>query len=572
MASNEDYSSNTSSDGAVLQRPSKILRLQSDSKESSASSSSDIIRAFTVRRRRIESDSETEDSDNNEDDIPEEFDVNCSIPLGNTTNITFSDSSGINTCQSEIFACTEPHDFYSLFVTDEIFEIIAKQTNIYATQRKLELQSHRLDQWYETNPNEIKRFFGLIIWMGLIRLPKIELYWSKYEGYNLTLPRTIMPRNRFELLLRFIHFSNNEENDPKNRLSKVATIINHLNSNFKKYYKPDKIVCVDESLVPFRGRIVFRQYLKQKRHRYGIKVFKLCSGPGYTYAFRIYMGKDENTNKISGNKSTEIVMALCQDILGKDHTICTDNWYTSVDLAERLTDMRTHLLGTLRKNRRGNPKEVVAQKLKRGEVTARENKNGVTILKWKDKRDVLMLSTKHSAEMTTIQKRNCSKEKPKMVVEYNLGKSSVDLSDQMIAYSSPLRRTIKWYKKLAIELLLNTCIVNSIVLFKHVTRKNIAIPDFRMKLAMYLMKCSDNDCISPKIGVQSRPRHEFKKMTGNARNVRRFCKACYNKNSKQLGRTEAKNSTKKVVTYCSDCVDSPFLCLECFNLTHRKMH
>ncbi|XP_050453533.1 piggyBac transposable element-derived protein 4-like [Cataglyphis hispanica] len=403
------------------------------------------MRASTIRRRRIESDSETEteDSDNNEDDVPEEFDVNWRIPLGNKTNITFSDSSGTNTNQSEIFACTEPHDFYFLFVTEEIFEIIAKQTNIYATQRKSELQSYRLDQWYETNANEIKRFFGLIIWMGLVRLPKIELYWSTYEGYKQALPRTIMSRNRFELLLRFVHFSNNEENDPNNRLSKVAHIIDHLNSNFKKYYNPDEVVCVDESLVPFRGRILFRQYIKQKRHRYGIKVFKLCSGPGYTYSFQIYTGKGENTSEIYGNKSTEIVMALCQDILGKGHTICTDNWYTSVNLAEKLIDMHTHLLGTLRKNRRDNPKEVVAQKLKRGDVIARENKNGVTVLKWKDKRDVLMLSTKHSAEMTTIQKRNCTKEKPRMVVEYNLGKSSVDLSDQMVAYCSPLRKTIK---------------------------------------------------------------------------------------------------------------------------------
>lgn len=95
MASNEDYSSSTSSDGVVLQRPSKIFRLLSDSEESSSSSSFDMIRASTVRRR-IESDSETEaeDSDNNEDDIPEEFDVNWRIPLGNKTNITFSDSSG----------------------------------------------------------------------------------------------------------------------------------------------------------------------------------------------------------------------------------------------------------------------------------------------------------------------------------------------------------------------------------------------------------------------------------------------------------------------------------------------
>ncbi|XP_050465080.1 piggyBac transposable element-derived protein 4-like, partial [Cataglyphis hispanica] len=412
MTSNEDYSSSTSSDGAILQRPSKNFRVLSESEESSSSSSSDMMRASTIRRRRIESDSETEteDSDNNEDDVPEEFDVNWRIPLGNKTNITFSDSSGTNTNQSEIFACTEPHDFYFLFVTEEIFEIIAKQTNIYATQRKSELQSYRLDQWYETNANEIKRFFGLIIWMGLVRLPKIELYWSTYEGYKQALPRTIMSRNRFELLLRFVHFSNNEENDPNNRLSKVAHIIDHLNSNFKKYYNPDEVVCVDESLVPFRGRILFRQYIKQKRHRYGIKVLNYVVG---------------------------------QDILGKGHTICTDNWYTSVNLAEKLIDMHTHLLGTLRKNRRDNPKEVVAQKLKRGDVIARENKNGVTVLKWKDKRDVLMLSTKHSAEMTTIQKRNCTKEKPRMVVEYNLGKSSVDLSDQMVAYCSPLRKTIK---------------------------------------------------------------------------------------------------------------------------------
>jgi len=130
--------------------------------------------------------------------------------------------------------------------------------------------------------------------------------------------------------------------------------------------------------------------LKQKRHRYGIKVFKLCSGAGYIYSFQIYTGKENNRDKIAGNKSSEVVMSLCKDILGKGHIICTDNWYTSVDLAEKLITMNTHLVGTLRKNRRGNPVEVVSQKLKlkRGKVIARENKKGITVLKWKDKRDV----------------------------------------------------------------------------------------------------------------------------------------------------------------------------------------
>lgn len=83
----------------------------------------------------------------------------------------------------------------------------------------------------------------------------------------------------------------------------------------------------------------------------------------------------------------------------------------------------------------------------------------------------------------------------------------------MTAYSSPLRETVKWYKKLAIELFVNTCIVNSMVLFKQVTRKNISITDF-MKLAMHLVKCSDDEvCISSSNCLQKKPRHELKKNT-----------------------------------------------------------
>ncbi|KAL6421600.1 hypothetical protein ACFW04_014221 [Cataglyphis niger] len=300
-------------------------------------------------------------------------------------------------------------------------------------QRRIESDSETeaivsSDQWHETNCNEIKRFFGLIIWMGLV--------------------------------------------NPNNRLSKIIHIIDHLNNNFKKY-NSDEMLCVDESLVPFRGRIVFRQYF----------FLNYVVGPGYTYSFQIYTDKDENVNRISGDKSSEIVMmSFCKDILGKSDTICTDNWYTSVDLAEKLITMHIHLVDTLRKNRRGNPKQVVSQKLKRGVVIARENENDITVLKWKDKRDVLILFTKHSAEMATVQKKCCSYEKPSTrMVECNLGKSSVSLSDQMTAYSSPLRKTVKWYKKLAIELLVNICIVNSMMLFKQVTQKNISISDFRIK-------------------------------------------------------------------------------------------
>lgn len=66
---------------------------------------------------------------------------------------------------------------------------------------------------------------------------------------------------------------------------------------------------------------------------------------------------------------------------------------------------KTHLIGTLRKNRIGNPKEVTMAKLKRSEIIGREN-SSIVISKWKDKREVLMLSTKHGLEQAPTGKKN----------------------------------------------------------------------------------------------------------------------------------------------------------------------
>ncbi|XP_047351974.1 piggyBac transposable element-derived protein 4-like [Vespa velutina] len=177
MISNENSASSNLTDDIFL--PNQL----SDSEESFSSSLSDMIIPYSVRRRRIDLYSESEfqdDGNNDENNTQEEVrDINWHIPSCNQPKIIFSNSSGINTHHSEIFKFTEPHSFYCLFVSNEIFEIIANQTNKYAAKIVLEQRARRLDRWIETNPNEIKRFFGLIIWMGLVRLPKIHLYWSR---------------------------------------------------------------------------------------------------------------------------------------------------------------------------------------------------------------------------------------------------------------------------------------------------------------------------------------------------------------------------------------------------------
>lgn len=171
----------------------------------------------------------------------------------------------------------------------ELFEYIAEQTNLFAQQcEALALQGlprprkpkSRTNDWKQTTCEEIKKLFGLVLDMGLVRLPKISLYWSTDKIFGQTFPATVMSRNRFELLLRYLHFSDNDTADKKDRINKIRPLTDFLNENLKNCYGPKEDVCIDESQVPFRGRVIFRQYNKSKRHKYGLKLFKLCTIPG----------------------------------------------------------------------------------------------------------------------------------------------------------------------------------------------------------------------------------------------------------------------------------------------------
>nr|XP_012145948.1 PREDICTED: uncharacterized protein LOC105663173 [Megachile rotundata] len=154
--------------------------------------------------------------------------------------------------------------------------------------------------------------------------------------------------------------------------------------------------------------------------------------------------------------------------------------------------------------------------------------------------------------------------KPKIIVEYNKAKTSIDLSDQMSAYSSPLRRTLKWYKKLAFELCLNTAVVNSLFVFQEVTGQKISITEFRRQLVNELTQREDEQIPRPAEKIL----HKLQKKEGDVHKVRKYCSGCYAENSRLFGPKIAKNLTKKVVTFCYMCKSQPYFCLECFNKAH----
>lgn len=178
------------------------------------------------------------------------------------------------------------------------------------------------------NAEEIEKFLVVILWMELCSFPRLQSSWQKKTIYHNFLP-TIFSRNRFQLLLKMLHFNDNEQASD-DKLHKLTPIVNKLRESLQRSMISSEYVCIDETLVPFRGRLSFRQYISNKRHIFGIKVFKPCLAGGYTYEFKIYCWKQKN-GKLS--VPTKVVLELMENLLDKGCTLYTDNYYTSVNLA-----------------------------------------------------------------------------------------------------------------------------------------------------------------------------------------------------------------------------------------------
>ncbi|GFX69365.1 piggyBac transposable element-derived protein 4 [Trichonephila clavipes] len=207
---------------------------------------------------------------------------------------------------------------------------------------------------------------------------------------------------------------------------------------FKSVYVPKPDISVDESLIAYKGRLSWKQYIPQKRARFGIKLFQLCeSESGYIWNSLIYTGQGTafNENYNDYGLSTKSVLTLIHELKGKGYCLSTDNFYTSPELAELLIDSKTDICGTLRPNRKGLPVSLNSSTLKKGEIIAFQ-KGKMCVLKWKDKKPLHMLSTFHNADMMEVKakKGDSVKLKPKAVVFYNNSMGGVDRSDQCLSY------------------------------------------------------------------------------------------------------------------------------------------
>lgn len=192
--------------------------------------------------------------------------------------------------------------------------------------------------------------------------------------------------------MRFLHFADNSAVDVEDRLFKIRHSVDHFRTTFKKCLYPFQNLVIDESLMLFKGRVRFRQFIPSKRHRFGIKFFVMVDcETGYILDFIIYTGgttEIKETDERLG-KSGNIVVTLTEPYWNRGHRLYTDNWYTSPLLSEALFKKEVNCCGTVKSNRQFMPKFEKTRE--RGAIQYFSTER-LLALKWTDKRDVYMLT------------------------------------------------------------------------------------------------------------------------------------------------------------------------------------
>jgi hypothetical protein len=373
---------------------------------------------------------------------------------------------------------------FTIFLTPEMLELVVKHTNE-------EIRRRAVGRYAETTVEELKKFIGLLILAGVYRSrgEAVESLWGS-NGRHI-FPKT-MAVTRFKNLCSLLRFDDKETRNNRQRRDKFAPIRSLFETATKqlpKYFKPGECVTIDESLIPFRGRCSFRQYMPMKPAKYGLKFFvAACSESRYIWGVLPYTGKDGK--EVTKNLASTVVLKLTENLAGTGRNICTDNFYTSLHLCRSLKLRSLSLVGTMRKHRRELPPCALETRGRDvGDCMFVYNKDA-TLLSFipRKKRVCLILSSMH-LQKGVIDENG----RGEINNYYNRCKGGVDSVDKLISHYSCKRQSRRW-PMVVFTFLLDIACINAFVMFTSMnqewnkgkrTRRRLFLEELGLTLASW---------------------------------------------------------------------------------------
>lgn len=493
----------------------------------------------------------------------------------------------------------KPVDYFLATFPIEMINLIGNETNRYFDQwwqeKEADATSASADistsnkrtkaSWMPTTEAEIKAFLALMVVIGDNKRPRYKNYWSMEWLISMEGFRSVMSRDRFMSILRFLHIADNtraiSRGEPGyDRCFKIRAMLDILIPKWQSVFHIDKCTSVDECMIGFKGRIYMKQYMPKKPIKWGLKGWVLAgSNTGFVNNWQLYTGKEGDAVEV--NLGQKVVSRLTQ-ILSEGHEVYCDNYFTSYELLDALKARGIACCGTVKANRTSNPQEIKDFTAKKGKACLKELSpifkrcGDILALGWYDKRPVTMLSSNHTSEMIVKQMRDGDSEtgfrqvtKPQAVEKYNQNMGGVDLNDQLNSYSNIIRKSMKWWKKIFFHLLV-TAMSNAYIMYKLTVPEKMRKEgqEFRLEVAKGLLEgWTRRTSLPGRPSLGPSPsrlvgRHFIEKMEKG----RKDCVVCTKReNGKYVRRSQSRYM-------CKNCVPKVALCLEppCFELYHTR--
>ncbi|XP_015438099.1 PREDICTED: piggyBac transposable element-derived protein 3-like, partial [Dufourea novaeangliae] len=395
----------------------------------------------------------------------------------------------------------DPIKYFSEFFDDEIINKICNETNLYSMQTKGVVLN--------CFPFEIRRFFGVLLYLGVIQVPNLRMAWM--PNFRLSAVADSLSRVRFEKIKEAFHINDNTQQPERgsanyDKLYKIRPLLDKMKEKCNKINQEEH-QSIDEQMIKYKGRHNLKQYLPMKPNKWGFKMFTRAGVSGIVYDFALYAG--EGTCPSFGlGISSDIVLHLASNVRQhKNYKLYFDNWFTSISLMIALKEKGILAVGTIRSNRMKNcclMNEKELMKKGRGSYDFKfEVAHNLVVCRWYDNKSVQLVSNYIAEKPVSECKRWCRKEKkylniprPAIVECYNKHMGGVDLADMLLDLYKINHRSKKWYMRI-VYWCLSTAVVNSWLLYRrdlknHEGRtKHMSLLNFQLMIANELLHDSD---------------------------------------------------------------------------------
>jgi hypothetical protein len=286
----------------------------------------------------------------------------------------------------------------------------------------------------------------------------------------------------------------------------------------------------------------------------------------------MYRGKDEQ--RPEGFSATEYPPVRLTDhrqYRDKNHILATDNWYTSIKLALHLKERGIYLVGTIKANREGLPKDQIIKKTgptskARGFLQSSQGsfedsygiKHDLYFTAWQDNKPVHMLSTFANYHSKVSRVGKDSKGNyigssditiPTDVMIYNTTMGGTDLFDQMVSYYKTRVRTRRWQTRIYFHFL-NAMVVNAHILYKEVKKPERGDESFSL---LSFMQNAINGWATPQVLVQDKSKGKY-----STAKLRVFHQGVHSpvwkrRKGTSESRARCRHCKTHVPTYCQEC-------------------